>query len=163
MRSRTSSFASDESGSSLIEFTLCVTLILSVVFGIMDISRALYTDHFVASAARQGARFAMVRGSTFTAACTTPSTANCLATQSSVSNYVKSVATVGTSVTNLAVATTWPGLDGSGAPCTNAVKTAKSYGCIVTVRVTYTYHFIFPFLPTSAMALASTSSMTISQ
>jgi Flp pilus assembly protein TadG len=159
-----SALASDESATSLLEFTLCVTVILTAVFGIMDVSRALYTEHFVVNAARQGVRYAIVRGSNFTGtSCTTVSTANCAATQGNVVRYVKSLAPAGTSTANLTVTPTWPGTDGSGAVCVNAVRTANSSGCVANVNVTYSYSFMLPFLPANLMKLTSSASMTIAE
>jgi Flp pilus assembly protein TadG len=164
MRSRLVDFLSEDAGDSLIEFTLCVTVVLTVVFGIMDISRAVYTEHFVAVVARQAVRYAAVRGSTFAGvSCATVSTANCAATAGNVTRFVKNLEPAGTSTANVAVVTTWPGQDGSGAVCVNAVKTATSPGCVVNVKVTYAYHFFLPFLPKDLMTMASSSSMTIAE
>ncbi|WP_263378075.1 TadE/TadG family type IV pilus assembly protein [Granulicella paludicola] len=158
------SFPREQDGATLIEFALCITALLTVVFGIMDLSRALYTDHFVVMAARQATRYAIVRGADFSGtACTTVTTANCDATQANIINYVDSLAPAGTKIANLTIAASWPGTDGSGATCTNAVRVSNSYGCLVTVKVKYAYTFSLPFLPKNAMSLQSTSSMTISQ
>ncbi len=163
-RNRSQSFLNEESGTSLIEFTLCVTVLLTIVFGIMDMSRALYTEHFVVTAARQGARYAMVRGSTFTGtSCVSVSTANCAATQANVVAYVKSLAPAATSTANLTVTPIWPGTDGSGATCTNAVKASNGYGCLINVKVTYAYNFMLPFLPKNLMTLTSSASMTVAE
>jgi Flp pilus assembly protein TadG len=164
MRDLLKAFSHDQEGTSLVEFALCVAVILTMVFGIMDLSRALYTDHFVVTAARQGARYAIVRGSTFTGTtCATTSTASCAATTANIVSYVKSLAPAGTALANLTVAPSWPGTDGSGAVCTNAVKLVNSYGCLVQVKVIYSYSFSLPFLPKNLMALQSSSSMTIAQ
>jgi Flp pilus assembly protein TadG len=53
----------DETGSSLVEFALSSTVLLMAIFGVLDCSCALYADHYVANAAREATRYAMVRGS----------------------------------------------------------------------------------------------------
>jgi|SRR5579862_2602017 len=54
----------DEAGSTAIEFAIVATTLLIIIFGIVDIGRALYAYDWVADAARQGTRFAIVRGQT---------------------------------------------------------------------------------------------------
>jgi Flp pilus assembly protein TadG len=156
------SFKRDERGTSLLEFTLCLTVMLMAVFAIMDVSRAIYMDHFVVTAARQGARYAAVRGAAYTGtSCATTSTVNCAANSANVIAFVKSLAPMGSSLTNLTVTPTWPGTDGSGAVCTNVVRTSNTFGCLVTVTVAYSYAFSLPFLPPKTVSLTSTSSQTI--
>ena len=57
----------DESGASLLEFAASAMLLLTVMLGFMEYSRAIYTDHFVSYAATEAARYASLRGSTYTA------------------------------------------------------------------------------------------------
>jgi Flp pilus assembly protein TadG len=164
MTQRMHHFLLNEDGSSLLEFSACATVLLMLVFGMMDMSRALYTEHFVATAARQGARYAVVRGSTFAGtSCSSTSTVNCAATQANVISYVKSLVNAGMSASDMTVTATWPGTDASGATCTNAVRSVNTAGCVVTVKVSYSYNFIVPYLPKAALTLKSASSMTISE
>src|SRR6202011_4519957 len=60
--------AVSERGSALVEFAIASTVALTMIFGIIDFGRGLYTYHLVANAARAGSRWAMVRGNTCTAA-----------------------------------------------------------------------------------------------
>ena len=53
----------DERGAELIEFSLISILMLMLVFGIMEFGRAIWIYGTVAHVAREGARFAIVRGS----------------------------------------------------------------------------------------------------
>ncbi len=143
-----------ESGAEVFEFALVMPVLFLVLFGVMGFGQALYSYHFVSHAAREGARFAIVRG----AACSTFATA-CPADDRDVRNYVVSIAPGGidTSTNNLQVTTTWPG-NGAGT-CT----TANSPGCPVKVQITYNFHFIFPLLPSSSVPITSASQMVISQ
>ena len=52
-----------ERGSSLPEAAIVMTLLLTMLFGIVDFGRAFYTYDLVSHLARQGARWAIVRGS----------------------------------------------------------------------------------------------------
>jgi Flp pilus assembly protein TadG len=152
--------AHDESGTSLIEFSLCAMLLFMVVFGIMDMSRAVSVDHFLANAASEATRYASVRGSTYSTACTSASAENCYATQSSINSYVQSITPLGVNSSSVAVAATWPGTTAAGAACSGA---ANSPGCTVKVKLTYSYNFILAFLPKGAITLTSTAINTIAQ
>jgi len=152
--------ARDESGNSLVEFSLCATLLFMVVFGIMDFSRAMAVDHFLANAASEATRYASVRGSTYSTACTSVSAENCYATQSSINSYVQSITPLGVNSSSVVVLATWPGTTAAGGTCSGA---ANSPGCTVKVKLTYSYNFILAFLPTGMFALTSTATNTIAQ
>jgi Flp pilus assembly protein TadG len=138
-----------ERGSALVEFAIASTVALTMIFGIIDFGRGLYTYHLVANAARAGSRYAIVHGS----ACTVT---GCPATSDQIQTYVRGLAP-GVDPNSLAVATTWPG----GADCLGA--TTNGPGCTVTVTVTYPFRFIVPLLPRFAMNMSSASTMIISQ
>ena len=53
----------EDSGNAMVEFAFSVSILLLLLFGILDLCRAVYVNHFVAGAARDGSRYAMVRGS----------------------------------------------------------------------------------------------------
>ena len=53
-----------EDGNNLIEYAIVFMFFMSMVLGIVDFSRALYTYHFLSNAAREATRWAAVRGST---------------------------------------------------------------------------------------------------
>lgn len=50
-------FRRDESGVALLEFALFVSVLLMLVFGIIDFGRALFTANNLVAAAREGARY----------------------------------------------------------------------------------------------------------
>jgi Flp pilus assembly protein TadG len=155
-------FQTDDRGSELVEFAVFSSILLMLIFGIMDTSRALYADHYVSSAASQATRYAMVRGSSWSANCTTTSTYSCAATKDNITSFVKAVTPPGFNTSNLTVSTSWPGTTASGANCAST-NGDNSPGCVVTVQVQYVFNFILPFLPKNAMTLSSTSSVPISQ
>ena len=53
-------FDSNERGSSLVEFSIAVTVFLTVMFGVIEFGRALWVHNALADAARRGARYATV-------------------------------------------------------------------------------------------------------
>ena len=51
-------------GQSMVEFALVLPVLLMLVFGFLDLGRAVYSQSVVANAAREGARAAVIHGST---------------------------------------------------------------------------------------------------
>ena len=72
-----------ERGSSLPEAAIVMSVLLAMLFGIIDFGRATYTYAYVAQVARQGARWMIVRGSQ----CTVLD--HCNAQSSDVQTYVR--------------------------------------------------------------------------
>jgi len=123
-------------GSSLLEYTVVLTVMLAMLFGVIDFGRALYAYHFVSDAAREGTRYAMVRGSTCNQGC--------------IQTYLENVP-AGIDATQLSVTPSWP-----NGGCNTA-------GCPVRVQVSYNFNFLLPFLPKSTLVMQSSSQMVISQ
>ncbi len=163
-RNRKSLLSADD-GSALIEFAASATLLFLVMFGLMEIARALYIDNFVSNAAPEALRYAAVRGSTWNGtSCTSTQTNECMATAANVTSYLAGIAPQGvsTSADYLTVGTTWPGTTPSGAACsTSGVKNAP--GCMVQVKVQYSFSFLFSFMAKQPLTLSSTSATVISQ
>jgi Flp pilus assembly protein TadG len=53
-----------EEGATLVEAAVGLVVLLALFIAILQICLALYASHFVADAAREGSRYAIVRGST---------------------------------------------------------------------------------------------------
>jgi Flp pilus assembly protein TadG len=151
-------FRADQTGSELVEFALSISLLLMAVLGVIGCSLALYADHFVAYAAREATRYAMVRGSSWNGTpCSTPSTFSCTATSNNISDFVTSISPPGLTASNLTVTSGSTAL--SGGACTPT----GSPGCIITVTVSYPFTFVLPLLPKDTFVLKSTAATTISQ
>jgi Flp pilus assembly protein TadG len=152
----------DETGGTLVEFGVAVTLLLTVMLGVMDCSRALYFDHYVRYSADEAVRYAMVRGSTWNnTACTTTSTESCTATGANVTSFVKSITPIG-NANALTVTTTWTGKKPSGTAC-SGTNGNNSPGCVVQVQVSYNFSFVTPFMPRNVLNLTSSAAMAISE
>jgi Flp pilus assembly protein TadG len=135
-----------EEGSSLVEFAVSSAVLFMCLFGIFGLCGALYSYNFVADAAHEATRYAIVRGSD----CSGLTNCN-LSTSGPLQTYVRSLGYPGINPNNLTVAATWPG---GNAP-----------GNTVSVTVTYTYPLNIPFWKQSGtiLHLTNTSAMTISQ
>jgi Flp pilus assembly protein TadG len=53
-------FLRDETGAALVEFAITLTMLLVLVFGIIDFGRALFTMNNLTQAAREGARYGAI-------------------------------------------------------------------------------------------------------
>jgi len=160
----------NEQGSQLVEYAIVLSMLLTFLFGIMDFSRFLYTYHFVSEVAREGTRYAAVRGSDFTTACASTTSYACYATPGDITNYVQGRTPMGITSGSLTVTTTWPGaLTGTTGSCNTTANLTTGVddnpGCAVKVVVSYPFHFMFPFLPKSSTTwtLSSTSEVMISE
>src|SRR5437762_8036228 len=51
-----------ERGNYLIESGLCFVVFFTILLGILDVGRGIYSYNFIASASKEGARYAMVHG-----------------------------------------------------------------------------------------------------
>jgi Flp pilus assembly protein TadG len=154
-----------ERGTSLPETAIILGLVLSLLFGIMDFGRAIYTYGFIAYVAREGARWAMVRGS---ASCTNvPNLADCNASGSEIQKYVQSLSegatNAGAITVNDSPSALWPGTTGSGSGSAGCSAGSNAPGCLVVVQVSYPFQFILPYMPVATIATSSTSKMIIAQ
>lgn len=152
----------DESGSGLVEFAVTALLFFTVLFGIMECSRAIYIDLFLANTSREAIRYASVRGSSWSANCASASSFGCTASGANVQSYAQSLASTGINTSLLTVATSWPGTDATGASCTTS-GISNAAGCVVKVTTTYAFTYASPLLPHSTLKLTSTSEGTIAQ
>ena len=125
----------DERGVELIEFALISILFFMLSFGIMEFGRAIWIYGTVAHVAKEGARFAIVRGSE------SPRTA----TVSDVASYVNTRAA---GMTGLIVTTTWD-------------DPTKDRGTVVQVRVDRQFNPALPLVNLGPITLSSTSRMVI--
>jgi Flp pilus assembly protein TadG len=135
-----------ERGATLAETAIVMSVLLAMLFGILDFGRALYTYSFVAQAARQGARWAMVRG----ANCTQLDHCPAQSGSGDIQPYVQSLSAGATDPNTLTANLNFPS-------CGNT----NARGCIAQVTVTYPFNFMLPFLPAAQLNISSTSEMVI--
>jgi Flp pilus assembly protein TadG len=151
--------ARSENAATLVELALSVSILLSLIFGMIAFCMALYSYNYICNAARAGTRFAIVRGSSCPGNIV-PSA--CPATQADVQAYIQNLGYPGiyTDSNHLFVTATWPD---SGPSCTPSAVPCNNPGNLVQVKVTYLFPLQLPFISTSTLTLSSTSQMVISQ
>lgn len=154
--------AQHEDGTALVELALTITILLTVLFGIISMSLAAYSYFFVSDAARQATRYAIVRGST----CSTysPNLTNCNVTSDEIQTYVQALAFPAISSNNLTATASWYS-PSSGTPTTWSLCSPRCTGPgnAVKVNVTYTLPLLIPFIPKTTLTLTSNSQMVIAQ
>ncbi len=134
-----------EAGVSTVEFAMTLSILLTMLFGLMELALALYSYNFISEAAREATRYAIVRGSS----CSGFGSA-CPAAASDVQNYVVGLGYPGLDSSLLTVSTTWPAGD-------------NNPGHTVQVKVSYQFPLTIPFIPNRTINMSSTSQMTIQQ
>lgn len=137
-------------GSSLVETSIVMVVLLLVLFGIIDFGRLMYTYAFVAQLAREGARYAIVRGSQCTLLTNCPNV-----TSAQIATYVQSLSEGATTASAISSSTTWT--------CPNGQTSSETPGCTANVTVSYTFNPIFPYIKIGSLQLSSTSQMVVSQ
>jgi Flp pilus assembly protein TadG len=145
-----------EHGSTLVETALSLVVLLTVALGVMEMSLALYTYHFISDAAREGTRYAIVRGSSCPA-----SLSGCPAAGAGVDvqTYVRGLGFPGITPGLMTATTTFP----SGTGCTPQATPCNNPGNLVRVVVVYQFPLSIPFLAARTLRMSSTSQMVISQ
>ncbi|MDP9051835.1 MAG: pilus assembly protein [Acidobacteriota bacterium] len=135
-----------EDGSTLIEFAVTLPTLFALIFVFIEICLMLYTYEMISECARQGTRYAMVRG----ASCPNIATPTCEVNAAAVSAYVSGLK--------------WPNVGGGTmTPVTTYPDGNENANSHVQVKVTYTYHLMLPFVPNKSFSLSSTSITTIIQ
>lgn len=150
-----------EQGATVVEMALSVMILLTVLFGLIEICMALYTYHYVSDAAREGTRYAIVHGAEYPVLPTCPVPSGpCTATGPEIQTYVQELGYPGINPSNMTVTTAWSAYPVGGA-C-NAVG-CNGPGDLVTVTAQYNFLLSIPFTTATTLNLSSTSSMVISQ
>ena len=163
--------AHDE-GATVVEMAVASIIALALIFGMFQLSMALYSYHFVAEAAREASRFAMVRGSECAANfsnsyCSPSASSNSGAQPQDVSTYVNSLGYPFAS--KLSTSTTWlaKSQDSNGydiwTSCGTGITCKHPFDHAVQVTVSYPYPLNVPFINKITINMASKSTMVISQ
>jgi len=145
-----------DEGANVVEMAVASSILFAMLFGIIELSLALYTYNYVSDAAREGTRYAIVRGSSCNAL------TNCSATAAQIQTYVQNLGYPGVRAANTTASTTWFSPSAStpvtwtscGTPC-------NAPGNAVQVTVTYSFGLSIPFVPKQTLSLHSTSRMVI--
>lgn len=137
-----------ERGSAQVEFALVSILLMMQLIGIMELGRAVWMYGTLAHAAREGARYAIVRGAESKQYRGT----GWEAAAADVQTYVRARAVGFSSAVN--VTTTWDPDN------VTACEPNNKPGCVVQVRATTSFSGMTAFMPN--LTLRATSRMVIS-
>ena len=150
-----------DEGATLVEFALACSVLFMMLFGIIQVSLAVYSYDFVAEAARDGARYAIVRGSK----CTGMPDCN-ISTSAPIQAHVQSLNYPAINTSNLTVTATYytaatapPNMTWS--PCT--VPPCNVQGNAVNVLVQYPFTLNIPFWKSVTINMSNSSQMVIAQ
>ena len=124
-------------GQALVEFALIIPIFLLMLFGIIDIGRVIWANDALSNAAREGARFASVRGNNTDIVM--PATKQDIrdATRGiAIGGGLNTVVTVCYSVVHVSTGTA--GCTGDTDELVNGVAVANERGALVTVTVSST-------------------------
>ncbi len=151
--------AEGEEGLALVEFALSCSILCLILFGTFQVSLLVYTYDFVCEAARDGARYAIVRGTKCTAM------PDCGATSAQIQTHVQAQNYPGITTSNLTASAVW--YKAATAPpnmvWSSCTGTCNVEGNAVQVTVNYPYTFSVPFWNTVTVNLTNSSQMVISQ
>jgi Flp pilus assembly protein TadG len=153
--------AHGEQGSAMVEMAMSMILLLTILFGILELCLALYSYHFVSEAAREGTRYAIVRGSTSASDCPSNPVAACPAAASDIKSHVSQLGFPGINITASDVTVAWS-VYPAGGTCTPSA-TCNNPGNMVKVTVAYPFQLSIPFVQRRMLTMTSASEMVISQ
>ena len=154
-------------GASLVEMAISCSVLFSMMFGVVEMSMALYTYHFASDAAREASRWAMVRGvncitNVSKAYCSPTSSDSNGADNADIQAYVKSLGYPFAS--NLTTSTTWlSGTPSAQTTCGTSPSGCNSAGNLVQVTIKYNFPIAIPFWSNTTIPISSRSSMVIAQ
>ena len=135
-------------GSALVEFSVSAFLLVTVILATVEIDRMFLVYTSLANAARAGDRYAIVHGSSRTAATGTVNGPSSSADHTQVDAIVKNFASASL-------------LDGSKLNITVTYSPNNDPGSTVSVKVIYPYDPFISWFPMLAVNLGSTSSGVI--
>ena len=136
----------EDTGQAIVEVAIGLPLIAAFTFAMIEICLAYYTYCTISESAREGTRYAIVRGAT----CQTSAFTSCTASSSDVNTYV----------THLG----WPNLAGGSMTTTTTYPDGnENSGSRVQVVVKYVFPYNIPFAPKGSIQMSSTSVMSIVQ
>jgi Flp pilus assembly protein TadG len=164
-----------QTGAALVEYAFILILFMSVLFGISGFGHALFVYHHVNNAAKEGARYATVRGyncdkDEAVHSCQASNSASGAAGPTDlagVTAYIQAITPPSIDTSKMVI--TACGVSGQVAcpestptVCSATVgtqpATANYDGCTVKVTVSYPYNFIFPLIQTTGTITAPCTS-----
>jgi Flp pilus assembly protein TadG len=159
-----------EDGATIVEMALACTILLGMLLSLVEVSLALYAYNYTSEAAREAARWAIVRGSMCST--NTPGLDHCNASQTDIQNYVQglgypysNVMTVSVSYVTVTATTNANGnLSSTWTACsTSGGNTCNLPGNQVKVTVICNFPARFLFWRNTTIPMNSSAAMIIAQ
>jgi Flp pilus assembly protein TadG len=135
-----------ENGQSLVEFALTFSILMTFVFALIELCLAFYTKGMISESAREGTRYAIVRGST----CLNSSQVSCTTSVASIRSYVLGLGLPNLAGGSMTVTPSFPDIN-------------QNPGSRVKVDITYSFPIKLPLVPQHSLSLESYSVMYIIQ
>lgn len=162
----------EQQGQSLVETALSITVLMILIFGVIEAAWGAYSIHYLANAAHEATRYAIVRGGTWDpvtcdgtgAAGSGYTSSKCEASPTDVANYVANRDFPGIGITASDVCVEYfKTLPTSATQKCFANSSPDGVGDIVQVTITYPFTIPLPFLSNYTWNLVSTSQMVITE
>lgn len=141
-----------QEGAAAVEMAMSIGVLLTVIIGMMKMCLGVYCYHYTSEAAREGARWAIVRGSS----------SGQETTADAISTYVKTLGYPALTPANMTVTVSWAGFP-TGVICTPNTNPCDNPGNMVSVTVQYAYPLSIPFVGNRTLNMSSTSTAIIAQ
>jgi Flp pilus assembly protein TadG len=151
----------------LVELAISFSILTVLMFGTFEVCLAVYSYHFLANAAHEGARYAIVRGGRWKQSCSGYTSSMCTASTADIANYVVQRSLPGIALTASDVCVEYlgptPGSASTTCSAANSIAADKAPGDIVQVTVSYPFTLNVPGLPAKIFTMSSTSQMVIAE
>lgn len=163
-----------ESGSVLVETALTLVFFVALMIALIELSMIMYSFHYLSNAAREGSRYAIVRGYDWATACPSGNYltvgGGCYTSTADIQSYIQNLGFPGINGSNISVTVgcaTTPGGAFSNAFDTTCIGATTSNVQAGVVQVSVSYPFSWglnlPYFNIPTWTLTSTSEMTIAQ
>lgn len=157
-RRRLRALRAGDSGATLIEFAIGLSVLLTGVFTLMEICLMFYSYATIDECAREGARYAIVRGSSCLTNGASGAGVSCTAPASAINNYVYGLGYPNAAGGTMTVDTTF---SSDGTTFTTAGNNDPND--MVRVQVSYMFPVKLPFVPRNSISLSAQSQLYIVQ
>ncbi|HEV2323904.1 MAG TPA: TadE/TadG family type IV pilus assembly protein [Terracidiphilus sp.] len=168
----------DERGQSLVETALAMLVMLMLIFGVIEGCWAMYSFHYLANAAHEATRYAIVRGGDWSDKNGAPiycdgsgnagagyGASECIASAADIANFAANRGFPGIHIDpnkDVTVGYYSSLADSTPSPCSQN-SCPNQLGDIVQVTISHPFTLTLPGLPPYTWNLSSTSRMVIAQ
>jgi Flp pilus assembly protein TadG len=170
LRKTAEKIARNDAGGTIVEMAISSLILFAMVFAVFEVTMACYTYNAVSEAARESARWGMVRGSKCSTY--TPSQSNCGANSAAIQNYAKASTKIDWSqctTANPCVTASWLKANTVSGSSTSTTWATCTGGCsadpgnLLVVSIDYPYALNFPMVKTFNIHLTSTAQVVVAQ